>query len=71
MPGESQRDFESMRQAILHDVRPETKIKSLWVLDLVDLSWEFRRYRGLKQKILERFRVIAVESLSGRIDGPG
>jgi hypothetical protein len=46
MPGESQRDFESMRQVILHDVRPETKIEWLWVLDLVDLSWEIRRYRA-------------------------
>jgi hypothetical protein len=63
--------LKSCGRMILHDVRPETNIEWLWVLDLVDLSWEILRYRGLKQKILEEFRVIAVESLLRRIDGSG
>jgi hypothetical protein len=71
LPGESRQDFETMRQMILDDVRPQTNIEWLWVLDLVDLSWEILRYRGLKQKILEDFRMIAVESLLRRIDGSG
>jgi hypothetical protein len=60
-----------MRQMILNDVRPETNIEWLWVLDRVDLLWKILRYRGLKQKILEEFRVIAVESLLRRLDGSG
>jgi hypothetical protein len=71
LPGESRQDFEKLRRMILHDVRPETNIEWLWVLDLVDLSWEILRYRGLKQKILEEFRVIAVEALLRRLDGSG
>lgn len=69
LPGESRQDFETVRQMILKDVRPETNIEWLWALDLVDLSWEILRYRALKQKILEEFRVIAVEALLLRLDG--
>jgi len=71
LPGENRQDFETMRHMILNDVRPETNIEWLWALDLVDLSWEILRYRSLKQKILEEFRVIALEALLRRLDGSG
>jgi len=71
LPGESPQDFETIRQMIIDDVRPETNIEWLWTLDLVELSWEILRYRGLKQKTLEQFRMMAIESLLRRMDGSG
>jgi hypothetical protein len=71
LPGESQQDFEAIRQMIIDDIRPETNIEWLWALDLVELSWEILRYRCLKQKIFEEFRMTAVESLLLRMDGRG
>src|ERR1700675_4523228 len=53
LPGESRREFETVRWMIIDDVRPKTSIEWLWTLDLVELSWEILRYRCLKKKILE------------------
>ena len=71
LPGESRQDFEAIRQMIIDDVRPETNIEWLWTLDLVELSWEILRYRCLKHKTLEQFRIMAIESLLRRMDGSG
>jgi hypothetical protein len=56
---------------IIDDIRPKTNIEWLWTLDLVELSWEILRYRCLKKKILEGFRMAAVESILQRLDGSG
>jgi hypothetical protein len=71
LPGESRREFETVRWMIIDNVRPKTCIEWLWTLDLVELSWEILRYRCLKKKILEGFRMAAVESLLQRVDGSG
>jgi hypothetical protein len=65
LPGESRREFETIRRMIIDDIRPGTNIEWLWTLDLVDLSWEILR-RCLKQKTtLEAFRLAAVEAFCG------
>jgi hypothetical protein len=69
MHGESRREFETIRWMIIDDICPKTNIEWLWTLDLVELSWEILRYRCLKKKILEGFRMAAVESLLRRVDG--
>jgi hypothetical protein len=71
MPGESLRDFESVRDSIIHDVAPRSGIEWLWTMDLIDLSWDIIRYRTLRQKILETYRQAAVESVLQRIDLAG
>jgi hypothetical protein len=71
LPGESGRDFEAIRALIIDDVRPETPIEWLWILDLADMSWEILRYRCLKQKILESYRQAAIETILQRLDGSG
>jgi hypothetical protein len=40
IPGENRHDFEAIRRMMIEDIRPETSIEWLWVLDLVELSWE-------------------------------
>jgi hypothetical protein len=48
LPGESHRDFESVRKMMIEEVKPESYIEWLWTLDLVELSWEILRYRQLR-----------------------
>src|SRR5450755_54405 len=71
LPGESRREFETIRCMIIDDVRPKTHIEWLWILDLTEMSWEILRYRCLKQKILESYRKAAIEALLQRLDGFG
>jgi hypothetical protein len=71
LPGENRHDFETIRQMMVDEIQPETNIEWLWLLDLVELSWEILRYRRLKQRILELFRESAIASLLQRIDGAG
>lgn len=56
---------------IINDIRPRTNLEWLWVLDLVELSWEVLRYRRLKEKILETHRVDAIASILQQLDGKG
>ena len=55
LPGENRHDFETIRQMMVDEIQPENNIEWLWLLDLVELSWEILRYRRLKQRILELF----------------
>ena len=71
LPGENRRDFEAIRQMMIDDVRPQTNIEWLWVLDLVELSWEILRYRCLKQRVIATYRETAIESILLRLDGAG
>ena len=71
LPGENRRDFEAIRQMMVNDIRPKTNFEWLWVLDLVELSWEILRYRCLKQRVIAASREIAIESILRRLDGAG
>jgi hypothetical protein len=71
LPGESLRDFESVRDNIIHDVAPQSGIEWLWTMDLIDLSWDIIRYRALRQKVLETYRQVAIESVLQRLDLAG
>jgi hypothetical protein len=56
---------------IVDDIQPQTTIEWLWTLDLVELSWEFLRYRRLKKSILDVHRVPAIEAILRRLNGEG
>jgi hypothetical protein len=71
LPGENKRDFEALRRMMIEEIRPETKIEWLWLLDLVERSWEILRYRGLKQRILDKYREAAIASILHRINSAG
>lgn len=71
LPGESRQQFEIIRKMIVNDVRPKTNLEWLWVLDLIELSWEVLRYRRMKEKILEIYRVDAIASILQQMDGIG
>ena len=71
LPGENRRDFEALRRMMIEEIRPETKIEWLWLLDLVERSWEILRYRCLKQRILDSFREAAIASILHRINSAG
>ena len=71
LPGEDPREFEAIRDAIIHDIAPRSGIEWLWTFDLIDLSWDVQRYRSLRQKVLEMHRQSAIERLLQRLDLPG
>jgi hypothetical protein len=71
LPGENRLEFEVIRDMLIDEVRPETHIEWLWTLDLVELSWEILRYRGLKQQILHEHRQAAIKAMLQRLDGAG
>jgi hypothetical protein len=56
---------------MVDEVRPETNLEWLWLLDLIELSWEILRYRRLKQRVLEASRSNAIEAILLRLDGVG
>jgi hypothetical protein len=68
LPGESLHDFEVLQRMTVDDIQPQTNIEWLWTLDLVELSW---RHRCLKNRILEAYRVAAIEAILRRLDGEG
>jgi hypothetical protein len=71
LPGENRQKFEVIKKMIINDIRPKTNFEWLWVLDLVELSWEILRYRRMKEKILEIRRVDAIASILQQLDGIG
>jgi hypothetical protein len=71
LPGESRREFETIRQMIIDDISPKTNLEWLWTLDLSELSWEILRYRRLKEKILQAHRANAIAAILQRLDGAG
>jgi hypothetical protein len=71
LPGESRTDFEAIRQLMIDDIRPETNLEWLWLLDFAELSWEILRYRRLKQRVLDAFREGAIETILLRLDSAG
>jgi hypothetical protein len=71
LPGENRVEFETIRQMMVDEVQPESNLEWLWLLDLIELSWEILRYRRLKQRVLEASRSNAIESILLRLDGAG
>jgi hypothetical protein len=71
LPGESWYEFDALRLMMIEEVRPQSNLEWLWLLDLVERSWEILRYRRLKQRILDTFREAAIASILHRIDGAG
>jgi hypothetical protein len=71
LPGESLRDYEQLRDSLIDEIEPQSGIEWLWIVDLVDLSWDILRYRALRQKAIEIRRRDAIEAMLRRIDLPG
>jgi hypothetical protein len=53
LPGEDPEVYEALLGRVRNAVRPEGMIEEIYVRDLVDLSWEIRRWRRLRDEHLE------------------
>jgi hypothetical protein len=71
LPGEDLGHYESLRDAVIREIEPQTAIEWLFVSDLVDLSWDILRYRRLRQKVLDASRELAILAIQERIDLAG
>jgi hypothetical protein len=71
LPGESLEHYQGLREAIFADIAPRSAIEWLLAIDVVELSWEIRRYRIMIHKILQAYRQKAIEAALRRIDTVG
>lgn len=71
LPGESHEKYETLRDAIIADIQPQTTIEWLWVSDLIELSWDILRYRRLRQKLLQTSREAAIRAGLEKIELAG
>lgn len=68
LPGESREQYDALQRIVLGDIAPRYPIECLLAFDVAELSWEIRRYRSLRHKLLEVFRHRAVEGALSQID---
>ena len=68
LPGESRDQYEALQRLILGDIAPRSAIECLLAFDVAELSWEIRRYRSLRHKLLEALRYRAVEAGLNQIE---
>ncbi|MBR0995470.1 hypothetical protein JQ580_32635 [Bradyrhizobium japonicum] len=68
LPGESREQYDALQSIVLGDIAPRSAIECLLAFDVAELSWEIRRYRSLRHKLLKAFRHRAVEMALSEID---
>ena len=71
LPGESVEQYHALQNVIFRDIAPRSAVEWLLAIDIAELSWEMRRYRLLRQRLLSTFRHRAVEATLRRIDLAG
>lgn len=71
LPGESRGEYDALQQMIFADIAPQSAIEWLLAADVAELSWEIRRYRLLRHKLLDAYRHKAIEACLRHIDVAG
>jgi hypothetical protein len=52
LPGEDQREYDELREALLYDLRPSTPYERIIAEQLLGLEWEARRHRRLRDALV-------------------
>ncbi|MET4290115.1 hypothetical protein ABIB06_000264 [Bradyrhizobium sp. LB8.2] len=68
LPGESINQYHAVQAAIFRDIGPQSAIEWLLAIDIAELSWEMKRYRVLRHRLLDTYRQKAIEMTLRRID---
>ncbi len=71
LPGENLEHYRALQSALFNDIAPQSAVEWLLAIDIAELSWEIRRYRTLRHKLLESYRQKAIETALRRIDVVG
>ncbi len=71
LPGENLEHYRALQSALFNDLSPQSAVEWLLAIDIAELSWEIRRYRTLRHKLLESYRQKAIETALRRIDVVG
>ena len=50
--GEDRQAYQTLKARLYNSVRPEDTIEELWVYDILNFTWETKRLRGLKVKLM-------------------
>jgi hypothetical protein len=64
---ESQRRYNSVRDAVLEQLRPRDFVEHMWAAEIVESEWETLRLRHFKSLIIKSARRPAVQSLLGAL----
>lgn len=63
LPGEDQREYDELREALLFDLRPNTPYERIIAEQLLGLEWEARRHRRLRDAlVLSEFRTHLIKA---------
>lgn len=71
LPGESIDHYQALQAAIFRDLDPKSAIEWLLAIDIAEFSWEIRRYRILRHRLLSTYRQKAIEMTLRRVDLAG
>ncbi len=63
LPGEDADQYDVLRESIVQQVKPADVIEAIWVKDIIDLTWEAKRSRRMRNRILVQARMKAVVEL--------
>ena len=70
IPGEKLHEYEALRDLLIEDIDQQSNLEWLWLLDVVELTWEVIRYRRLKARVTSMCRAKAIEAMLLRLDAP-
>lgn len=63
LPGENAAQYDALRDSMVQQVKPIDVIEAIWVKDIIDLVWEAKRWRRMRNQILVQGRMNAVAEL--------
>src|ERR1700730_5874854 len=64
---ESEDEFESLRSALVHDIKPRGVIEHMFVADIADIVWDSRRLRRCKAVMINMAYRKALHDLLNRV----
>jgi hypothetical protein len=64
---ESEDEFESLRSALVHDIKPRGVIEHMFVADIADIVWDSRRLRRCKAVMINMAYREALHGLLNRV----
>lgn len=71
LPGENIDHYQALQAVIFRDLDPQSAVEWLLAIDIAELSWEMRRYRILRHRVLNTYRQKAIEMTLRRVDLAG
>lgn len=63
LDGEDRQAYQSLKERLFASVRPGDTIEQIWVYDILNFTWETKRLRGLKVKLIAASSYEGIDNL--------